>query len=136
MDQDATVVCPAHWSETLKADLRANFLNGRVGQQMLSETDRVRIWSIRLAPGQRMGFHRHQLDYFWVAISPGRSRSNLMSGEVVETAYQAGSTRHFGFTAGEFMIHDLTNVGDTELVFTTVEFKGGANAPLPLPEAR
>jgi hypothetical protein len=30
------------------------------------------------------------------------------------------------------MIHDLENIGDTVLAFTTVEFKESANGPLPL----
>ena len=30
------------------------------------------------------------------------------------------------------MTHSLENIGDTDLVFTTVEFKDSANAPLPL----
>jgi hypothetical protein len=31
------------------------------------------------------------------------------------------------------MVHDLENIGHTELVFTTVEFLDSANAPLELP---
>jgi quercetin dioxygenase-like cupin family protein len=130
--EEKSIICPDHWSEALKAELRAQLSNGRVGQRLVSETDRVRVWSIRLAPGERFGFHRHQLDYFWTAVSPGRSRSNLITGEVIETEYDPGSTRHFAFGPGDFMVHDLTNTGETELVFTTVEFKGGANQPLPL----
>jgi hypothetical protein len=30
------------------------------------------------------------------------------------------------------MIHDLENVGETDLLFTTVEFLDSPNAPLPL----
>jgi len=36
--------------------------NGCVGNILLSESERVRVWQIRLAPGQRFGFHRHVLD--------------------------------------------------------------------------
>jgi beta-alanine degradation protein BauB len=32
------------------------------------------------------------------------------------------------------MIHDLENMGETELVFTTVEFLDSENAPLALPQ--
>ena len=31
--------------------------NGCVGQRLLSEDERVRVWEIRLKPGQRFGFH-------------------------------------------------------------------------------
>ena len=30
------------------------------------------------------------------------------------------------------MTHSLENIGETDLIFTTVEFKNSANDPLPL----
>src|SRR6516165_6884944 len=110
----------------------ANQLNGRVGTRLLSETDRVRVWEIRLAPGERIGFHRHVLDYFWTAVTPGRARSHTEDGSVVEATYAAGDTRHFVYRRGEYKIHDLENVGKTDLWFTTVEFLDSANEPLEI----
>jgi beta-alanine degradation protein BauB len=108
--------------------------HGMVGQRLLSETNEVRVWRIELAPGERVAFHTHVLNYFWTALSPGRSRSTMGDGRVVETAYETGTTRHFTYGPGEKMVHDLENIGDTTLAFTTVELKlGSANAPLPLP---
>ena len=107
--------------------------NGMVGQRLLSETDDVRVWRIELAPGERVAFHTHVLNYFWTALSPGRSRSAMGDGRVVETAYETGTTKHFSYGFGERMVHDLENIGDTVLAFTTVELKiGSANAPLPI----
>ena len=68
-------VAPA-WPGTIREEFEANQLNGRVGTRLLSETDRVRVWEIRLAPGERIGFHRHVLDYFWTAVTAGRARSH------------------------------------------------------------
>jgi hypothetical protein len=48
-------------------------------------------------------------------------------------AYQPGDTRHHTCATGEFMIHDLENIGGTDMVFTTVEFLDSANAPLDPP---
>ncbi len=109
--------------------------NGCVGNQLLSETDRVRVWSIRLKPGERLGFHRHVLDYFWSAVTPGRGRQHLADGTTVEHIYQAGETRHETYGPGEFKVHDLENIGDADLVFSTVEFLEGANKPLAIPKA-
>lgn len=107
--------------------------HGMVGQRLLSETDAVRVWRIELKPGERVAFHTHVLNYFWTALSPGRSRSTMGDGRVVETSYQTGTTRHFTYGPGERMVHDLENIGDGVLAFTTVELKlGSANAPLPL----
>jgi oxalate decarboxylase/phosphoglucose isomerase-like protein (cupin superfamily) len=33
------------------------------------------------------------------------------------------------------MLHSLENIGDTPLMFTTVEFLDGTNAALPLPDS-
>ena len=49
--------------------------NGCVGSTLLSESERVRVWIIRLAPGERIGFHRHVLDYFWTAVTAGAAAS-------------------------------------------------------------
>ena len=108
--------------------------NGCVGNALVSECDRVRVWTIRLAPGERIGFHRHVLDYFWSCLNAGRARAHLDDGTTVEHTYTAGETRHESHAAGHHKVHDLENIGDTELVFTTVEFLGSANKPLPVPD--
>ncbi len=95
----------------------------RVGQTLVSETDLVRVWHISLAPGERLGFHRHQLDYCWIALTPGRSRSMHSDGNSVITDYKAGDCKVFAFAADETMVHDLTNIGPSQLAFTTIEFK-------------
>ena len=46
----------------------------------------------------------------------------------------AGQTKNYVFGPGECKVHDLQNIGSTELIFTTVEFLQSANSPLPLAE--
>jgi hypothetical protein len=128
----ARLPAPQAWDAAICAEFERDQLNGRVGSRLVSESGRVRVWSLRLAPGERIGFHRHVLDYFWTAVAPGRSRSRYADGRILETEYPEGATRHFSFGPGEFMVHDLTNIGETDLVFTTVEFLDSANPPLPL----
>src|ERR1700751_239075 len=109
--------------------------NGCVGQRLLSESERVRVWEIRLKPGERFGFHRHVLDYFWSALNAGRARAHLDDASTVEHTYTAGETRHEPHARGHSKVHDLENTGDTELIFTTVEFLDSANKPLPVPDS-
>lgn len=116
----------------IAADMEKNRLNPRVGTRLLSETDRVRVWEIRLKPGERIAFHRHVLDYFWTSVTGGRARSNDSEGHTVEMSYEPGETRHATYGPGEFKLHDLENIGDNEMIFTTVEFLDSANEPLPL----
>ncbi|MHA0289734.1 hypothetical protein ACXYX3_25240 [Mycobacterium sp. C3-094] len=120
------------WSDDLRAEFAEHAHDGHVGSRLLSENDRVRVWEIRLAPGERWHAHRHVLDYFWTAVNAGTSRQHTADGTTREVSYAAGETRHFRFAAGEFLLHDIENVGDTELVFTTVEHLDSENAALPL----
>ncbi len=128
----ADPVPPSDWPPELEAELRRNALNGHVGSRLVSETDRVRVWLIALQPGERLPLHRHVLDYFWVATSPGKARSHALTGETNEWSYAVGDTKHMCFALGQSMIHDLENIGDTLLTFTTVELKESANTPLVL----
>src|SRR3954451_19492789 len=116
------------WVPAVQDEFRRNQFNPRVGTRLISETERVRVWEIRLKPGERIGFHRHVLDYFWTAVTAGRGRSRMQDGTTVEKSYCAGETQHESYGPGESKIHDLENTGDAELVFVTVEFLDSANA--------
>jgi len=120
------------WTDDIRREFEDLASDGHVGSKLLLENDRVRVWEIRLAPGQRWHAHQHALDYFWTAITAGRSRQRTFDGTTREVSYSPGDTKFYTFGPGESLLHDLENVGDTDLVFSTVELKGGANPPLPL----
>ena len=117
----------------LAAEFERNKTNPCVGLELLAENAHSRVWSLRLAPGQRIGFHRHVLDYFWTSVTPGRAISRLEDGRTVERVYQAGDLQYERYGAGEYKIHDLENIGDADLVFVTVEFLDSANKKIELP---
>ena len=133
-EKAAAPAVPAPWSSELAAEFEQNQYNGCVGTELVSESERVRVWMIHLAPGERIAFHRHVLDYFWTAVTTGRGRQHVHDGRTLEKTYSAGETQHESYKSGEYKVHDLENIGDTELVFTTVEFLDSANKRLPIPE--
>jgi beta-alanine degradation protein BauB len=45
---------------------------GGVGSKVLYDDDRVRIWELRLGPGEASDVHRHELDYFLVQVDGDR----------------------------------------------------------------
>jgi hypothetical protein len=45
---------------------------GGVGTRMLFENARVRVWEMRLEPGQESPVHRHGLDYLMIQIDGDR----------------------------------------------------------------
>jgi hypothetical protein len=47
---------------------------GGVGTRVVYENDRVRVWEMDLAPGDRSATHRHDLDYLLVFLAGDRIR--------------------------------------------------------------
>jgi hypothetical protein len=45
---------------------------GPIGSEIVFENDRVRIWQLRLAPGERSAVHRHELDNILIQIAGDR----------------------------------------------------------------
>ena len=45
---------------------------GGVGTEVVFENDRVRVWEMRLAPGEASAVHRHELDYMLVQLDGDR----------------------------------------------------------------
>ncbi len=133
MDALATTDALAPWPQWRRDELAANTANGHVGTKLVAESERGRVWHLTLAPGERLAFHRHVLDYFWTVTSPGgKGRSHYGDGRVVDVEYAEGDTKHMFFQPGESMIHDLENIGNAPLSFVTVEYLPGANVPLTL----
>jgi quercetin dioxygenase-like cupin family protein len=135
MDKQAAVSENTAWPAAIAAEFERERAspNPCVGSRLLSESERTRVWIIELAPGERIGFHRHVLDYFWTSVNGGRGRQHLQDGTTVEHRYEPGETRHETYGPGQFKVHDLENIGDREMIFMTVEFLDSANKPLPLP---
>jgi hypothetical protein len=45
---------------------------GGVGTKLLFENDRVKVWEMRLEPGEESAIHHHQLDYLMIQIEGDR----------------------------------------------------------------
>ena len=45
---------------------------GGVGTKVVFENDRVRVWVLRLAPGERSAVHEHDLDHLLIQIRGDR----------------------------------------------------------------
>jgi predicted metal-dependent enzyme (double-stranded beta helix superfamily) len=56
-----------------------------LGQKLLVENDRVRVWEMTLAPGEHSGVHRHDLDYLTVILEGDRVAAD---GASPESKYQ------------------------------------------------
>jgi hypothetical protein len=91
-----------------------------VGTKLLFENEKVRIWDLDLGPGERVPFHWHATPYFFVCVDGGRAISRFKDGNAFTIDYAVGDTWFDEVAIGD-EVHDLENVGDTRLRFTTVE---------------
>ena len=72
---------------------------GDVATRLLFENDRVRVWEMDLAPGERSATHRHDLDYVLVQLEGDRIAADFepdTAGERrghVEGTVEPGKTR-------------------------------------------
>lgn len=124
----------AHWPAGVYEEMLASHDNGCVGSVLVSETDRVRVWHLHIPVGKRCGFHRHVNPYFWSALTAGKARGYFSSGLIRDTTHYVGETKHFYYGPGDYMLHSVENIGDTDLSFATVEFLDGTNPALALPD--
>ena len=50
---------------------------GGVATKVLFENDRVKIWEMELAPGEKTAVHRHEMDYILVQLAGDRIRGEF-----------------------------------------------------------
>jgi mannose-6-phosphate isomerase-like protein (cupin superfamily) len=112
-------------------ELREAPSNLAVGTSVLLENDQVKVWEVRLAPGERGAFHAHTHNYFWTCVDGSVGLQRYPDGTYMVRRYEVGQTQFSEHSADEPLIHDLENVGDTELRFITVELLGRGPAEAP-----
>lgn len=122
------------WPDWMRAELADSHRNGCVGRQILAENARARVWRGCLKPRERIAFHSHVLDHFWIALGDGSLRSRDASGRVDRYDVADGAVFFRRVPRDEPCVRDLENVGSTTLCFMVVEFIDSANAPLPVPD--
>ena len=92
-----------------------------VGTSLSFRNDRVRVWELRLKPGERAPFHRHVTPYFWTCVEAGVGRQRFADGTDRLRRYEVGETEFAVHSPQDDKIHDQENAGDTVLRFVTVE---------------
>ena len=95
--------------------------NLEVGTRLWFQNDRIKVWEINLAPGERGPFHAHTRRYFWTVVEPGTGRQRSPDGTLKVRRYEVGDTQYSEPSLADPMIHDLENAGETTLRFITVE---------------
>lgn len=112
---------------------------GNVANKLLFENELVRVWEMRLAPGERSDRHRHDLPYLLCIVEGSRVDAEIEGTGRIEIPVQPGSV--FCVPPGS----TETAVNATAQIFCEIliELKGptssvefaAANVPAPISPA-
>src|SRR4051812_7802589 len=92
---------------------------GPIGNRVIFENERVRVWELAVEPGRNKGLHRHDLPYVIVPLTEGKIEIEATDGKVYRPNEKVGEA--IWRDAGE--VHDLRNLGDTTYRNVLVEIK-------------
>jgi uncharacterized protein (DUF1330 family) len=98
---------------------------GDIGTKLLFEDDEIRIWELRLAPGEESSPHRHTCDYVIVDVAGDRIAAKSVPGypseygDYIEGAVTQGNAT---FLKGG-NVETAVNVGKQPYRNVLVEFK-------------
>jgi beta-alanine degradation protein BauB len=96
--------------------------NLHVGTRLWFENEHIKVWEVRMKPGERGPFHAHTRRYFWVVVDGGFGRQRTAGdGVVTDREYHVGDTNYSEHTPEAPLLHDFQNIGETEIRFMTVE---------------
>jgi quercetin dioxygenase-like cupin family protein len=93
---------------------------GEVGQRIVLENKHVRVWEIRLEPGETIDFHIHYHPYLVISLGGGENEIETVFGQHIKTDEPLGSTV---FIDEMRAVHRLTNRADVPYVSRLIELK-------------
>lgn len=97
-------------------------ISAEVGTTLLFENDQVRVWDLRLGPGESTGLHCHTTDYFYLVIGDGALQGVDANGNKKPAREMKDGEVHFRQIESE-EIHEAINVGTTSWRNIVVELK-------------
>ena len=104
----------------LKAAKERGAVLGEVGDKILFENEHIRMWEVRLEPGQTIDFHIHHHPYLVVSLGGGENEIETIFGEKIPTQEPAGS---FVFIDKIRPVHRLTNKSNVTYLSRLIEMK-------------
>jgi hypothetical protein len=93
---------------------------GEVGQRIVLENEHVRIWEVRLEPGETIDFHIHYHPYIVISLGGGENEIETVFDKKISIQEPLGSTV---FIDDMRPVHRLTNRSNVTYLSRLVELK-------------
>ncbi len=91
-----------------------------IGQRVVLENEFLRVWEIRLQPGETIDFHIHYHPYLVISLGGGENEIETIFGQHIKTDEPLGSTV---FINEMRAVHRLTNRAKVPYISRLIELK-------------
>lgn len=91
-----------------------------IGDKILLENELIRMWEVKLEPGETLGFHIHYHPYLVVSLSGGTNEIETIFGRKITTEEPAGT---YVFINDMREVHRLTNKSNVIYLSRLIEMK-------------
>lgn len=88
---------------------------------MVLDNDTTRITFHRIRSGEQSGWHRHDKNYVGYHIQSAKLRYERGDGSIGELQSEEGKAFYYDVAGG--FEHNVTNIGDTDMVALEIEYK-------------
>ena len=91
-----------------------------IGDSILLENEFIRMWEVKLEPGETLGFHIHYHPYLVVSLSGGTNEIETIFGRKITTEEPIGT---YVFINDMREVHQLTNKSRVTYLSRLIELK-------------
>ncbi|WP_420399859.1 hypothetical protein [Flagellimonas sp.] len=110
------------WDQKMLDELLHNDVKESLGDRLVFENETVKLWDIRLEPGERLPFRKHNANYNWVCVTGGLALTRHGNGKISMVKLEPGDTEYWEFR-GKNYTNDLENIGDRTIAINVLEYK-------------
>jgi beta-alanine degradation protein BauB len=103
------------------------------GTKVLFENDRIRVWEMKLGPGETSHAHKHMNDYVFIYSEPSTIETDFLDGRLNPRSYEEGFTCFSAVGASGLDPHRIRNLADEPHRHVIVEILGPSSASEPQP---
>ncbi|WP_437395310.1 hypothetical protein [Flagellimonas lutimaris] len=110
------------WEQEKIDELLHQEIKGSLSNRLVFENEVIKLWDLKLLPGERLNFRRHNTNYGWVCTTGGLVITRYGNGKIDMVKLNPGDTEYFE-NRGKNYVNDLENIGEDTLVINILEYK-------------
>ncbi len=110
------------WEQEKIDELLHQEISQSLGDRLVFENESVKLWDLRLDPGERIPFRNHNTNYSWVCTTGGLALTRHGDGKINMIKLEPGDTEYCE-NMGKNYTNDLENIGENTIAINILEYK-------------